>query len=385
MASWFASFGMQVILFPWLVAVVLRQPPGRVGLAQMSLMAPSIALMLLGGAVADRADCRKLLMRYHLLATLPPLALAVVIASHSLGYAVLIVYGLAMGTLSALVIPARDALLTRVISRGLRRAVAVTTATQLIAQMLGIVLAGSAGAVGAVSLLVAQAVTLALGALAVSRLSPAPSQTVHAPGESRLDAMRDGLREAAGSERIRPVIIAMFAVGVFFVGAFIVLLPVLVRDAYGGGSAELSLVNMCFWGGSIVATMTQVRLGAMRRAGRAMMLALAGGAVVLAVISVPGPLYGLTLLCFAWGVGAGVVMTQGRTIVQLAARDSHRARILALFQLGFMGGAPIGALVMGYLAGLVGPRPAAVYPAGAMILVLLLLLFRSGLWRQEAS
>lgn len=77
--------------------------------------------------------------------------------------------------------------------------------------------------------------------------------------------------------------------------------------------------------------------------------------MVLAVISVPGPLYGLTLLCFAWGVGAGVVMTQGRTIVQLAARDSHRARILALFQLGFMGGAPIGALVMGYLAGLVGP------------------------------
>jgi len=297
----------------------------------------------------------------------------------------LIVYGLAMGTLSALVIPARDALLTRVISRGLGRAVAVTTATQLIAQMLGIVLAGSAGTVGAVSLLVAQAVTLALGALAVSRLSPAPSQAVHTPGESRLEAMRDGLREAASSERIRPVIIAMFAVGVFFVGAFIVLLPVLVRDAYSGGSAELSLVNMCFWGGTIVATMTQVRLGAMRRAGRAMMLALAGGAVVLAVISIPGPLYGLALLCFVWGIGAGVVMTQGRTIVQLGARDSHRARILALFQLGFMGGAPIGALVMGYLAGLVGPRPAAVYPAGAMILVLLFLLFRSGLWRQEAS
>ena len=43
MASWFASFGMQVILFPWLVAVVLRQPPGRVGLAQMSLTAQTDA------------------------------------------------------------------------------------------------------------------------------------------------------------------------------------------------------------------------------------------------------------------------------------------------------------------------------------------------------
>ena len=131
--------------------------------------------------MADRADCRTLLIRYHLLATLPPLALGVVIASHSLSHAVLIVYGLAMGTLSALVIPARVALLTRVISRGLGRAVAVTTATELIAQMLGIMLAGLAGAIGAVSLLVAQAITLALGALAVSRLSAAPSQAVHAP------------------------------------------------------------------------------------------------------------------------------------------------------------------------------------------------------------
>jgi len=199
MASWFASFGMQVILFPWLVAVVLRQPPGRVGLAQMSLMAPSIALMLLGGAVADRADCRKLLMRYHLLAALPPLALAVVIASHSLNYAVLIVYGLAMGTLSALVIPARDALLTRVISGGLGRAVAVTTATQLIAQMLGIVLAGSAGAVGAVSLLVTQAVTLALGALGHRRRIPQKTPPAQAGRSARIQ------HQAARQVLLRPV------------------------------------------------------------------------------------------------------------------------------------------------------------------------------------
>jgi MFS family permease len=385
LASWFTSFGMQVILFPWLVAVVLREPPGRVGIAQMALMAPSIALMLLGGAVADRADCRALLLRYQLVAALPPLTLAAVIAGGGLSYAVLIGYGLAMGTLSALVVPARDALLTRVIRGGLPRAVAVTTATQLVAQLVGIILAGAASVVGAESLLVAQAATLALSALAVSRLAPAPPQAVHAPGESRLAAMRDGLREAVGDERIRSVVIAMLAVGVLYVGAFLVLLPVMVRDIYRGGAAELSLVNMGFWGGTIVATVAQVRFGNMRRPGRATILALAWGAVVLAAMAVPGPLWVLALLCVAWGGGAGVVMTQGRTIVQLAAPESHRARILALFQLGFMGGAPIGALVMGYLAGIVGPRPAAIYPAAAMILVLLFLLVQSRLWHDRAT
>jgi hypothetical protein len=31
-----------MILFPWLVAVVLREPAERVGIAQMAVMAPAI-------------------------------------------------------------------------------------------------------------------------------------------------------------------------------------------------------------------------------------------------------------------------------------------------------------------------------------------------------
>ena len=81
-------------------------------------------------------------------------------------------------------------------------------------------------------------------------------------------------------------------------------------------------------------------------------------------------------------VGAGVVMTQARTLVQSAAPETHRARILALFQLGLMGGAPVGALLIGYLAALAGPRGAAIYPAACMLLVLAGLLLRSRLWQQ---
>ncbi|MBI2203427.1 MAG: hypothetical protein HYU41_06205 [Candidatus Rokubacteria bacterium] len=84
-------------------------------------------------------------------------------------------------------------------------------------------------------------------------------------------------------------------------------------------------------------------------------------------------------------MGAGVVITQGRTIVQLAAVPSHRARILALFQLGFVGGGPVGALAMGYVARLTGVDTATVYPAVAMLGVLVFLFARSALWRQEAT
>ncbi|MBI2203428.1 MAG: hypothetical protein HYU41_06210 [Candidatus Rokubacteria bacterium] len=91
--------------------------------------------------------------------------------------------------------------------------------------------------------------------------------------------MRDGLREAQRSASIWPLIVANFAVGVLYIGAFIVVIPLLVRDAHAGGSAELSLVNACFWGGTIVATIAQVRFGTVRRPGRAIIVALAAGAV----------------------------------------------------------------------------------------------------------
>jgi MFS family permease len=380
-SSWFASSGMQTIVFPWLVTVVLHEPAARVGIAQMSLMAPAIFLMLLGGAVADRADCRRLLVRGHLLAAVPPLLLGVAIARGELAYGGLIAYALAVGTAGAFVMPARDAMLTRVVEGGLGRAVAVMIAIQFTAQLAGIAVGGAAGAVGAPALLLLQAAVLAFGGIAALRLPAAPPMA-GAEARSRLAAMRDGLRAAARSPILVPVLIANLAVGVLYVGAFLVILPLIVRDVYAGGSAQLSLVSLGFWGGTIGSTLVQIRLGALRRPGRAIVIFLALGAAVLAAMAWPMPFPAFVTLCLVWGLGAGVVMTQARTLVQAAAPETHRARILSLFQLGLMGGAPVGALLIGYLAALTGPRGAAVYPAAGMLLVLTGLLLRSRLWQQ---
>src|SRR5262245_47600167 len=213
-ASWFASWGMQNIVFTWLVTVVLHASAGRVGIAQMAIMAPAILFMMLGGAVADRTDVRRLLVRGHLLVAAPPLLLAVATLQGWLSYGALIAYALAVGTLGAFVLPARDAILGRVAGKDLGRAVAIMSAIQFGAQLTGIAAGAAAGVVGAPALLVLQGVVLALGSLAALRLPPAPP-TAHA-GESRLAAMRDGLREAIVSPVIGPVLVAQLAVGILY-------------------------------------------------------------------------------------------------------------------------------------------------------------------------
>jgi hypothetical protein len=381
--SWFAGYGMASILFPWLVAVVLRESPERLGLAQLALMGPSVAFLLFGGAAADRADCRALLMRYHLLALLPPLALALAILADVARYPIVLAYGMALGTLSAFIMPARDALLTRIATRDLPRAVAMMTATQFIFQLGGIALAGAAGRIGALPLLVAQSLIFGAGAATAWQLRPAPPlRTEH--GERRLAAVREGLRAVVGSPSIFPIVVAIAAAGMFYVGAFVVVVPLLVRDAHAGGAGELAIVNFCFWGGTVAATLVQVRGRAIDRPGRAILLTLTFGAVILAAMALPTTFWTFAALNALWGGGAGITMTQARTIVQLAAPMHQRARVLAVFQFGILGGSAIGAVLMGYVVGAVGPRSAPIYPALAMVVVLAWLAARSGLWHQKA-
>src|SRR6185295_6319604 len=69
-ATWFTAMGMQGVLFSWLVVGVLHAPAEWVGISQSAMMLPSVVLLFLGGAVADRRDRRSLLIGLHFIATL---------------------------------------------------------------------------------------------------------------------------------------------------------------------------------------------------------------------------------------------------------------------------------------------------------------------------
>lgn len=386
-ASWYISLGIQFVLFPYLVAQELHEPAAKVGIAQMSLMAPSLLFMLLGGTTADHGDVRRILINVHFLAALPPLLLAGVFLSGHLSYGILIAYALAMGTLGAFAMPARDSALTRIAETGIQQAVTLAMGTQMVAQLAGMLIVAFAAVIGAPALLAFQMLMLAGGGLATRRLAPLPA-TQTGDGQGRFAQIVDGIAAA----RANPIVIAViglnFAVGLFYVGSFMVVLPLMIRDTYQSTDAEFTtrfaMINIAFWGGTIAATMALLRVGHIVRRGRVMMGAVTTGLIILALMSLTVPFAVLCLLCFLWGMGAGTTMTMGRTIVQLAAPASHRARVLALYQLGFSGGAPIGSFVMGFLVGGLGLHEATLVPASVMVLIVSALFF-SAIWTYQAD
>ena len=370
-----------MVLFPWLVAVVLRMDAFAVGVAQAAVMAPSLLFLPLGGLVADRGNPRRLLLRYHVLYAAPPLALAVVLWTGGLSYPLLIAYGIAAGAIGAFAIPTRDALLPVVAARGaLPRAVALATALQFGGQLLGIAFASTADRFGAVPLLVLHAGMVLAGCLFVRRLpDPPPHPTAEHPGF--WCSVGEGVSAAARSDQIWPVLLLNFGVGIFYVGPFMAVLPLAIRDHYGGGAAELAYTNLAFWAATIAASMALVGLARrLTLRGRLVGLAVLVGAFVLIALALLPPFPVFVALNFLWGIGAGITMTQSRTVVQIVAPATHRARLMSLFQLGLSGGGPIGAFLTGAICALWGLQAAMLLPAGAMILLILVVLLRSRLW-----
>lgn len=380
LGSWFVPLGIQMVLFSWLAAIVLHMDAFWVGIAQVALMAPGILFLPMGGLVADRGNARRLLLLYHCLYAIPPLVLGAVLAMGGLSYPLLIAYGLAAGSIGAFAVPTRDALLPSVAQGNLPRAVALATALQFAGQLIGIACASQADRIGALPLLAGHAVLVLLGAIAVWRLpDPPPHPPVEHPSFWR--SIGDGIAEAARSEQIWPVLLLNFGIGVFYVGPFMAILPLVVRDIYHGGAAEIGTINLAFWAGTIVAAFAFAGLSRnLTRRGRLVVGAVSVGAVILFCMALQPPFLVMNLLCFVWGLGAGITLTQGRTVLQIVAPATHRARLMSLFQLGFGGGGPIGAFIAGALASILGLKLAMILPALAMAVLIAAVLTFSRIW-----
>ncbi len=371
-AAWFMAWGMQNVLFSWLVVGELHADAHWVGTTQTCMMLPGLVLLLFGGATADRHDRRRLLLRVHVLAAVLALALASIVGAGGLSFSVLIVYALCVGSLPAFALPARDSLLSEVAGNNLMRAVTGMTMIQFAAQALGALAGGTARWYGSAPALVVQAVIVLIGLLPLLQLPAARAAAAVRPPVATLREIREGLREVWHSERLRPPVLLVVWNGLLFIGPFFVVFPLLVRDFYHGDIGQLGLVNMTFPLGTIVGSLTLLLRGGVRHKGRALLRALFGGGLCLTVTAIGLPFWGFLVAIFAWGLCGAVAFNTSRTLVQEAAPASHRARVLSVYQLGFMGTAPLGALESGFAADLFGPLVACALSGVAMLVVVLL-------------
>jgi len=390
--AYFFAFGMQFVLFPSLVAFVLHEGPTRVGLAQSALSAPMFCFLLFGGLFAERARPASAMATLHLFFAAVSITLSLVVSANALTYEVLILYAVLVGSCAAFLMPTRDAALNGVVAREIERgrntslatAAAATTAVQIGAQICGILFARQAGASPG-PFLMAQAIALLIAA-ALSLTIRAPKPSGHERSVSgALRDLGDGLAYAFKNPIMAPMLISAAYVGVFVIGSFQVLFPLIIREAYGGSPVEqagrLGALFASFWSASFVSAVLLSRLKPLERPGRALIASHLIGAAGLVSLAFITPFWLFTGVVLVWGLAAGVTISMSRTITQGAAHPQYLGRVLAVYSMGFMGGAPIGSALTGFAASQIGPHAAALIPGIGLAIAALVLAVTTPLWR----
>lgn len=381
-ATWFMAFGIQSVMFAWLVTMVLRESPENVGLAQMSLLLPGTLLILVGGSYADRFGGRRVVMLAQSFAVLATAYLLFVVSTDRLSFPLIIGYAVLMGLAQAFVTPARDGLLNEVASGRLQRTVMLTSIMQFGMQMIGFLIAALSDSVGAEWILGTQMLALAIGVIGFSRVPAAPPDRVAAP-KRLLHSVIEGGRTVFSSASMRMVMIQNVAMAMFFMGSYIVTMPLLVREVYAGSAQDLALMNGANSLGLVVTIVLLLRLGDVRRLGRALLLSQGIGALVLAGAAVAPSFSIWVLALFVWGTCGGIAMTMSRIVMQEQAPPAQRGRVMSFYSFSFMGAGPIGAVLNGYLVDVFGPQVTLMIASVSMLAVIVLVGMGSRLWWLE--
>jgi len=381
------SWGIQSVVFAWLVTMVMREPAERVGTAQMALLLPGTLLILIAGATADRVGLLKQAITAQLLAAIFPCLLALALFLGMQSFGLMIVYALFMGCFSAFLTPARDGLLSYVADGDVQKTVMQATLCQFGFQIIGYSLAGFADQLGAETVLIAQGLLLLLGVAAYSQLKIGKnhSMAISQGGESKgmLLSLREGARTVIRNPLMRIIVVQNIAMGCFFMGAFIVCFPLVIREVYDGSSSDLALMSAFNSLGLVVTILVLLRVGFVARAGKALILAQIFGSLILLLAGWVEDLALFIFLVFVWGICGGTSMPMSRTLMQQLAPPEQVARVMSFYAFSFMGAGPIGALFCGYMSEYIGPQATIMLCAVMMFLIVLLLTALSPLWTSK--
>jgi hypothetical protein len=122
--------------------------------------------------------------------------------------------------------------------------------------------------------------------------------------------------------------------------------------------------------GTIAGSLSLRARGGVRRKGLAALLALTFGAGNLGAIGLGLPFPGMVGATFLWGLAGAVFINCSRILYQEAAPPEHRGRVLSVYQVGFMGGAPAGAIFAGVAGQQLGALSALLlFGAGMLVFV----------------
>ncbi|MDP9012721.1 MAG: MFS transporter [Pseudomonadota bacterium] len=346
---------MQRTAQDWIVLTQLTHNNATaMGVVMALQFGPQVLLVPWTGFAADHLDRRRLLIATQ--ATMGALALGLGILTVA-GLVQLwhvYVFAFLLGCVTAFDSTARQTFVSELVGEAdLSNAVALNSTSFNAARMIGPAIAGlliSIVGSGWVFLINAASFAAVLYSLSLLRVGELHLTSRGPPGRGGL---ADGARYVWQRPDLKAVLLMFFLVGTF--GAnYPIFISTMSVTAFHGGADQYGLLTAILSVGSVVGALLAARRERPHIALLFSAAAIFGLAFALAAIMPNDWLFGLALVLV--GVSAQTFTTTANSLVQLTTEPAMRGRVMAILLAIALGGTPIGAPLVGWVADTFGPR-----------------------------
>ncbi len=359
---------MQRIAVGWLV-YRLTDSAFLLGVVGFAGQIPAFVLAPFAGVLADRWNRHRLLILTQALAMMQAFVLAYLVLTETVVVWQIIVLSLVLGVVTAFDIPVRQSFMIEMIEEktDLGNAIALNSSMVNGARLLGPSVAGLLIATvgeGTCFLINGLSYLAVIASLLLMRIV---QKDFSAHKSSAWHALKEGFKYVYDFEPIRAIILLLVLMSLMGM-PYIVLMPIFARDILHGGPSSLGFLM----GGSGVGALAGALYLASRRGvlGLGKMIPIGAGIFGLGLIAFAlsrNFFWSLTLL-IAVGFGQMVQLATSNTLLQTMVDDDRRGRVMGFFTVAFVGMAPVGSILAGALASVIG-APWTLFVGGVACLV----------------
>ena len=362
------GYWMQSIAQSWLL-YRLTGSATLLGVLGFASSLPILVLAPLAGLWSDRVNLHRAMFATQILEMLQAITLAALAVAGIVAPWHIVTLGMIMGVLVAIELPMRHAYLLELVDgkEDLSNAVAVTSLIGNAGRLIGPALAGLVIAgYGEAACFVINALTYigVLLSFMLIRVDASPRPPSHSPV---LQGLREGFRYAWRSLPIRTLLSVLALVSLLAM-PYMTLMPVLVREVYGGGAESMGFLVGAAGLGAVTGTLYLALRPNVRGLVRVIAVAAGAAGAALALLSWAGGVIVAAALLAIVGFGILVTSVSTNMILQTIVDDDKRGRVMSLYTVAFLGISPFGAIAAGAVADRIGV--AATLTAGGTCCVL---------------
>jgi MFS family permease len=345
---------MQRVAQDWLVLDLTHGSGTALGITTGLQFLPLLLFSLWGGMIADRYSKRRILMATQTIMGGLALILGVLAMTGTVRIWHVYALAFALGLVTAVDNPTRQTFAVEMVGRAdLPNAIALNSAVFNLARIAGPAIAGlvistvgtpAAFLVNAASFV---AVLVSLKLMRQSELRPA-ERVPRASGQ-----LREGLRYVRARPALWMPMLLIFFVATFGMN-FAVTNALMSRQVFHTGAGAFGLASAVFALGALGGALLAARRG---RPNMTLLLVTSLAFGALEIISALMPTFWSFLVVLApTGLALLTFSTAANSATQLGTGAAMRGRVMGIYMLVFLGGAPLGAPLSGWVAEEFGPR-----------------------------